>query len=216
MKNRTTLRRVFSLFAFILIVWGFYRFLFRFPETVEELIFKPIIWLGATFWVVKKLERKPLSSLGFSSKNLFKSIYLGLFLGVIFAVEGLLTNFLKYGNFSFIQLTYSQTAFLGAVGLSFATAISEETTFRGYIFNRLSKVWKNEWWANVISTICFALVHLPITIFVLHYSLIEILIYVFLVALFGFGSAFLFARTGNIISSILMHVFWSWPIILFR
>lgn len=216
MKDKLVLRRVFGLFAFILIVWGFYRFLFRFPETVEELILKPIIWLGATFWVVKRLEKKPLSSLGFTSKNLFKSVYLGLFLGAIFALEGLLTNWLKYGNFSFIQLPYTQAAFLGAVGLSFATAVSEETAFRGYIFNRLFKVWKNEWWANIVSTACFALVHLPITIFVLHYSLIEILIYVFLIGLFGFGSAFVFARTDNLISSILMHVFWSWPIVLFR
>ncbi len=216
MKGKTTLHRVFSLFAFILIVWGFYRFLFRFPETVEELVLKPIIWLGAIFWVVKKLEKKPLSSLGFSGKNLFKSLYLGIFLGAVFAAEGLLTNYLKYGNFSFIELSYSQAVFLGAIGLSFATAISEETVFRGYIFNRLFKIWGDEWLANLVSTFCFALIHLPITIFVLHYSLVEILIYLFLVSLFGFGSAFVFARTGNIISSVLLHVFWAWPIILFR
>jgi membrane protease YdiL (CAAX protease family) len=216
MKEKLALRRVFSLFALILVVWGFYRFLFRFPETVEELVLKPIIWLGATFWIVKKLEKKSLASLGFTSKNLFKSIYLGLLFGAVFTIEGLFTNYLKYGNFSFIQLSYTQAAFLGAIGLSFATAVSEETAFRGYIFNRLWKTLKNEWYANILSTAGFALVHLPITIFVLHYSLDEVLVYLLLVSFFGFGSAFIFARTGNILSSILMHVFWSWPIVLFR
>ncbi len=137
-------------------------------------------------------------------------------LGAVFAVEGLLTNYLKYGDFSFIKLTYTQAAFLGAVGLSFATAISEETVFRGYIFNRLYKIWQNEWLANLVSTFCFALIHLPITIFVLRYSPVEILIYLFLVGIFSFGSGFVFARTGNIASSIIMHVLWAWPIVLFR
>lgn len=216
MKEKQALRRVFALFAFILVVWGFYRFLFRFPETVEELILKPIIWLGAVFWVVRKLEKKPLTSLGITSKNLFKSIYWGLFLGAIFALEGLLTNYLKYGNFSFVELAFSRAAFLGAIGLSLATAISEETVFRGYIFNRLHRILKNEWQANLLSAVGFALVHLPITIFVLRYSPDEILVYLWLVSLFGLGSAFVFARTGNLLSSILMHVFWSWPIVLFR
>jgi membrane protease YdiL (CAAX protease family) len=216
MKEKLALHRVFSLFAFILIIWGFYRFLFRFPETIEELVLKPLIWLGATFWVVKKLEKKPLASLGFSGKNLFKSLYWGIFLGAVFAVEGLFTNYLKYGNFSFIRLDYTQATFLGAVGLSLVTAVSEETVFRGYIFNRLNQILKNEWSANVLSTFSFALIHLPITIFVLHYSLDEMAAYLLLVSFFGFGSAFVFARTGNIASSILMHVFWAWPIVLFR
>jgi membrane protease YdiL (CAAX protease family) len=40
--------------------------------------------------------------------------------------------------------------------------------------------------------------------------------YLFITAIFGFGSAFLFAKTGNVASSILLHVLWEWPIILFR
>jgi membrane protease YdiL (CAAX protease family) len=30
------------------------------------------------------------------------------------------------------------------------------------------------------------------------------------------GSAFIFSRTKNIWGSILLHVLWAWPIILFR
>jgi len=40
--------------------------------------------------------------------------------------------------------------------------------------------------------------------------------YLFLVFVFGLGASFVFSRTGNLASSILLHVFWSWPIILFR
>jgi len=40
--------------------------------------------------------------------------------------------------------------------------------------------------------------------------------YFLLTTLFGIGSAFVFARTRNVFSSILLHVLWEWPIILFR
>lgn len=217
MKEKLLLaRRVFELYAFIFVVWGCYRFLFRLPEEVEEIVLKPIIWLGPTIYFVYK-EKEKLASIGWSTKNLFKSLYLGIGLGLIFALEGLATHAVKYQGFQFIKLPYPTiSVFLAALALSFVTAVSEETTFRGYIFNRLWQVLRNEWAANGIVSVLFSLIHLPMTIFVLHYNPIQLLIYLFLVFLSSLGSGFLFARTGTIVASILLHVFWSWPIILFR
>jgi membrane protease YdiL (CAAX protease family) len=42
------------------------------------------------------------------------------------------------------------------------------------------------------------------------------LVYLLLTTLFGVGSAFIYARTKNVFSSIFLHVLWEWPIILFR
>ena len=38
------------LVTYLLVVWGFYRFLFKMPEEVEELLIKPIIWLLPVFF----------------------------------------------------------------------------------------------------------------------------------------------------------------------
>lgn len=210
-------KHVFSLFCFIFVVWAIYRY---FPEILpvwmEELILKPIVWLIPTFWVVRKIERQPLSSLGFTKKNLFSSLYWGIGLGMVFALEGLMTNILKYEGLRISPAQYSPLPFLGAIFLSFATALSEETVFRGYIFNRLSLIWKNGWLANFVASFLFTVIHLPVGVFVLGYTPAVMLVYLFLVFVFGVGSGFVFARTGNIVSSILLHVFWSWPIILFR
>ncbi|MFZ5365900.1 MAG: CPBP family intramembrane glutamic endopeptidase [Patescibacteria group bacterium] len=215
MKEKT-LKYVIQLYVFIFLIWGFYRYLFRLPEEIAELVLKPLIWLGPVFYLVYK-EKGSLSSIGWSTKNLFKSLYLGIFFGIIFAIEGLLTHTLKYGGISFVKLAYtSLPVFLAALGVSLGTAISEETAFRGYIFNRLWLVLKNEWIANLISSFSWVLVHLPITIFVLHYTPVQIFTYLFLTFIFGVGSAFVFARTGTIVASVLLHVFWGWPIILFR
>lgn len=216
-RERLSVRRVFSLFCFIFAFWSLYRY---FPEILplwfEELILKPLIWLLPTFWLVHKIEKEKLASLGLTKKNLFKALYWGIGLGIIFAAEGLLTNIIKYRGLHLPEVNYSFLGLIGILLLSFATAVSEEIVFRGYIFTRLWRIWGNEWLANLISAFLFALIHLPIGLFVLSYTPMVMMIYLFFVFVYGFGAAFVFARSENLASSILMHVFWSWPIILFR
>jgi len=216
-NKKLSLKHVFALFSYIFVVWSIYRY---FPEIlpvwVEEVILKPLVWLIPIFLLVKKTEKLPLASLGITKVNLFPSLYWGIGLGVVFSLEGLLTNTLKYGGLSLEVFQYTPASFLGAVLLSFATAFSEEIFFRGYIFSRLWIIWKKEFLANLVSSLLFVLIHLPIGVFVLGYTPAVMLVFLFLVFIYGIGSAFVFARTGNIISSILLHVLWSWPIVLFK
>lgn len=216
-QEQLSVKHVFSLFCFIFAFWSLYRYFPEIlPEWVEEAILKPIIWLLPTFWLVRKIEKEKFASLGLTKKNIFPALYWGIGLGVIFAGEGLITNIIKYRGLQLPQLDYSFLGFLGIFLVSFITAFSEELVFRGYIFTRLWRIWKSEWLANFVSAFLFTLIHLPIGIFVLSYSPTIMTAYLFFVFVYGFGSAFVFARSENIISSILMHVFWSWPIILFR
>ncbi len=216
-KQKLSLKHIFALFSFIFILWSFYRYLPQvLPLWAEELILKPVIWLLPTFWLLKKVEKGGFSSLGFNKQNLFPSIYWGVGLGLVFAFEGLITNIFKYKGLHLVALDYSPWFFVGLLSLSLVTAFSEELVFRGYIFNRLWQVWDKEWLANIVSSLLFVGIHLPIGVFVLGYTPMVMVAYLFFVFIFGFGSAFVFARTRNLISSILLHIFWAWPIILFR
>ncbi|MCX6725976.1 MAG: type II CAAX endopeptidase family protein [Candidatus Shapirobacteria bacterium] len=215
--QKLSIKHVLALFSIIFVFWSFYRYLPQvLPLWAEELILKPLFWLIPTFWLVRKIEKQPFSSLGFNSQKLFPSIYWGIGLGLVFAFEGLLTNIFKYKGLNLISFDYSPFKFLGLFVLSLITAFSEETVFRGYIFNRLWRIWKNEWVANLVSSVLFTLIHLPIGLFVLNYNLLVMSAYLFFVFIFAFGSAFVFGRTKNIIASILLHLFWAWPIVLFR
>jgi membrane protease YdiL (CAAX protease family) len=153
--------------------------------------------------------------LGVTLRNIFPSIYLSISLGIAFAIEGLLINFLKYNRFEF-EANIGDSPFLIILGLSFVTAISEEVVFRGYIFNRLLEIIKKEWTANIISSLIWGLIHLPITLFWWKMDIGSSMGYIILITIFGMGSAFVFARTRNVFSSILLHVLWGWPILLFR
>lgn len=213
-KKEIAIKHSTALVVYLLIVWGFYRMLFKLPEEVEELVIKPVIWLLPVFYLLGK-EKLGLSSLGINSKNLFSSLYLSLILGVVFTIEGVIINFIKYQGADF-SANLGSDPFLLALALSFATAISEEVTFRGYIFNRVWYALGSAWKANLIVSFFWALIHVPIAIFWWKLDLLETLGLLILTTIFGIGSSFVFMKTQNIASSILLHVFWEWPIILFR
>ena len=201
--------------AYLLVIWGFYRFLFELPSEIEELVIKPVVWLLPVLYFVYNKEKLNIASLGFTLKNLFPSVYMAIGLGAVFVMEGVLTNFLKYGGLHF-GANIGNLPLMTSLGLSFATAFTEETAFRGYVFTRIWSATKNEWSANLITSGLWTLIHVPIAFFVWKLNLAAALTYLMLTAIYGIGAAFVFGKTRNILSPILLHVLWEWPIILFR
>ncbi len=213
-KKEVAIKHITILATYLLIVWGFYRFLFKLPEEIEELIIKPLVWLLPVFYLLRK-EKVGLSSIGVTTKRLFPSIYLSLVLGVVFALEGFLINLIKYQGVDF-SANIGRNPIFPALIISLSTAISEELTFRGYIFGRIWKVTGNELGANLLTSFLWALVHVPVAIFWWELDLMGTLGFLTLTTIFGIGSAILYARTKNVFASVLLHVFWEWPVILFR
>ncbi|MEK7113104.1 MAG: CPBP family intramembrane glutamic endopeptidase, partial [Patescibacteria group bacterium] len=181
-KKEIALKNATTLAAYLLIVWGFYRFLFKLPEEIEELAIKPIVWLLPVFYLLRK-EKTNLSSLGITTKNLFPAIYFALGLGAFFVIEALIINFVKHGGLNF-NANIGEKVLLASLGLSFATAISEEVSFRGYLFNRVWYALGSEWTANIVTSLVWAIIHVPITIFVWKLDLAAALTYLFLTTLF--------------------------------
>src|SRR3989337_1441252 len=93
-KKEVVIKHTAILSAYLLVFWGFYRFLFKLPEEIEELLLKPVFYLLGQ-------EKKGISSLGFTLKNIFPAVYFAAFLGVVFAVEGIVINFIKYQGINF-------------------------------------------------------------------------------------------------------------------
>ena len=214
MQKVNKLKHCTIYFSYLFVVWGFYRLLLEFPENIEELAIKPLLWLIPLIYFLK-VEKASIASLGITFERLFPSIYLSLGLGVIFAFEGIIANYFKYGSLNF-GANIGNQVLTEALGITFVTAITEEIAFRGYLFNRLWEVIKNEWSANIITGVGWTIMHFPIAFFNWKLDSLSLITYLALVFIFSLGSAFLFARTRNIFSSIFLHVLWQWPIILFR
>ena len=214
MARTKIIKHVILYSSYLLVIWSAYRIIFNLSDQLEELFIKPILWLVPVFFLTYK-EKLSISSLGITFKNLFPSIYISLGLGAIFVFEAVLTNYSKYGHLNFAA-NIGDLPILASLGISFATSFSEEIVFRGYVFGRLWHVLKDEWAANIASSLIWTVVHIPIAFFVWKLGLMSGVLYLALTAIFGIGSAFVFGRTKNILGSILLHVLWEWPIILFR
>ena len=155
-----SLKHAISLYAYLFVVWGFYRLLFfQLPETVEVLFLKPILWLLPTFFLIKK-DKLSCKDIGLTWENLFPTIYFTLGLGTLFVVVALAANYLKYDSFQFTA-NLGQTPFFLSFLLSFITAFSEEIVFRGYIFTRFWQVLGSERTANIIVSLGWVIIHIP-------------------------------------------------------
>jgi len=205
------------IFWFLLVIfWGTYRYFIRLPEELDELIIKPIVWIGGVFYIVLFLEKRSLSSIGWTTYKFFENLYLGWGIGAFFALEGMFVNAIKYRGLLFFPMGLTAFDLTRILALSLATGLSEETVFRGYIFSRFSESLKNEWLANILSSLMFSITHLPIALFVLQYNISMLISYEIMLFVLGLANGFIFARRKSIVAPTISHALWNLAVVLFR
>ncbi len=184
------LRRLAVYFVYLLFFWGGFRFFVRLPEVIDELWFKPLIWLVPLFWW--RLSMKKVRNL-FEGETL-PAIGYGLLGGAIY-----------FGLLRFLAgLSFSLS--LDQWGIALVTAIVEEITFSGVILSVLLAETKREGVSLALTGLAFALVHLPINIFVRQLPIVP-LVGAFLLAFFvALINGFLRLRSNNVLSAIIAHL----------
>lgn len=203
----------------IFIVWAFYRASFLLPESIDEFVIKPLIFVMPVLFLTWIWENKPLKDLGLSFKaaGFLTDLYLGVVLGILLAVEGLMANYFKYGKFSFMPIDALFSA--GGIGLflllNLATSFSEEVFARGYLFNRLYKATGEQFAAAVTSSVLFTLIHVPIMFTRLHLTGNALIFYPLSIFAMGMVNSYIFSLRGNLALPILIHTFWNMTISLY-
>ena len=212
-------RQVFLVWFLIFLAWAFYRAKFILPEALDELIIKPLIFVVPVLFIVWIKENKPLKNLGlvFRPKAFMVDLYIGVVLGILLAVEGLFANYLKYGRFSFGPI--ESVLLAGGIGtfllLNLVTSFSEEVFARGFLYNRLYKATREQFASAVVSSILFALIHLPIMFTRLHLTGNALLFYPLSIFTMGMVNSYLFSLRGSLVLPILVHTFWNMTISLY-
>lgn len=220
MKKKTSAIKpswnVYQVWGLILLVWALYRYYIRLPEWADEFIFKPLIFVVPLAWFVLRYERRPLESLGLTTKNLFKSIYVGLGFGFLFALEGLLVNYFKYGKITINPIAaFEQYGIVLLLILSLATSYSEELLSRGFVFTRIYEERKNLWVAAILSTLMFVAIHVPVLVTSLKLTGATLVVFFVTDFLLGLVNSFLYFNTGSLVTPILVHLFWNMTVALY-
>lgn len=212
-------RQVYIVWFIIFILWVLFRANFYFPEWIDELIVKPLIFVVPVLAVVWVWENRSLKELGLSTnwKNLFLDLYIAVVLGVLFAIEGLLSNYIKYGQFSFAPIAsaklYQSIEYFLLINL--VTSVSEEILGRGFLYNRLFKISKHQLWAAVVSSFLFLLLHIPIMFTRIHLTGSALVMYPLSIMIMGITNSYLFTLRRSLVLPILLHTFWNMTVALY-
>lgn len=207
---------IFRTWAWILLIWSVYRYFFHLPEYIDEIIFKPLVFIVPVFFYVLKIEKRPLSSIGLTMENFFPSLYAGLGIGFLFALEGLAANMVKYGTLTINPIeVFKEYGFL-LLAVSLATAFSEELLGRGFLFSRFYEKTKgNLIYASCYSTAMFMALHVPILLTSLKFQGVTLVMFFATSIAISFANAILFRYTKSLLGPVLVHLFWNMTVALY-
>jgi membrane protease YdiL (CAAX protease family) len=212
-------RQLFLVWFVIFLVWAFYRAYFSLPEVVDEFIAKPLIFVGPVVYLVLFREKKGIGELGFraSPRNIMLDIYIGIILGILFAMQGLLANYVKYGTLAFAipEAVKGSGGILLFLLINTATSVTEEILGRGFLYNRLFRTSGNQMGSALIGSILFLLLHLPIVLTRLHLMGTSLLVYPISILILGITNSYLFTLRGSLTLPILVHTFWNMTVALY-
>jgi membrane protease YdiL (CAAX protease family) len=207
---------IFQFWAWQLLVWGLYRYFFKLPETLDEFVVKPLIFVLPVVWFVLKVEKRKLGSIGLTKRNFLRSVLIGFGFGLLFAGEAIFANVMKYG---YLKLSPIQS--VAAYGipmmvvLSFATAFSEELLSRGFFFSRLFENSKNLIHAVIMSTLLFVAFHIPILLTSLKFQGMTLILFFVTSFVLGMTNSLIFNRTKSLAGPVLIHLFWNLTVSVF-
>jgi membrane protease YdiL (CAAX protease family) len=197
-------RQVFKYYAYLLVVWGLFRFLFKFPELIEELWFKPVIWLLPLLLIVVQQRKR----LNFFKGPMLPTLLWGTGVGAAFWLILALIQLSRSG-FAGLVIDWQDPAWLDFAGISLVTAITEELTFSGFIYQKFSGIMGKKFWTPLLLTSgLFALLHIPIGLFLYQYGFYQMFFFLLLVLTVQLGNLYVMSQTRNVLGPILSHWFW--------
>lgn len=217
-KQISKTQSVLNLWAIILIIWSVYRAKLTLPEWFDEFLAKPLVFILPVYYFIKKVEKRDfLQSIWLLPQNIFKDIYIGIFIGFVFFLSGVLSHYLREGSLSFEKSVFRSLSypFILTFLITLATAISEEILSRGFVLKRLYEESKNIFSSVFISSILFFILHIPILFTNLKLTGNLLLTVMITNLILGLTNSFIFLERRSLILPILIHAFYNLTIILY-
>lgn len=166
---------------------------------ISEAIMLVSVFLSA--WIVLWLRKRPLTGLGLSLKGHEKDLFAGMLFAAMLYAVGFGISLLS-GTVEVTGVNFQPASLLLTFAFFLLVAIAEELAVRGFILGRMLDGGVNKYWALVLSSLLFSLMH----IFNPNFAFLPFL-NIFLAGLL-LGASYLFTR--NLCFPITLHWFWNW------
>lgn len=215
--KKSLTQKTLNVWAIVLILWSIYRAKFKtdLPPWFDEFIAKPVVFILPLFYYIKKFEQgKFLEGIDLKFKNIKKDLVIGVSIGMVFFVSGIVGNIYKSQSLFNFSLVLS-TTFLFQVGLSLATAFSEEALSRGFVLKRLYQDSRNIFSSAFLASILFFFLHVPILFTsdkIIGYLLLRVM---FTDLILSLTVSFIYLERKSIVVPILIHTFYNLSLFLF-
>jgi len=189
-------KNIFLTFFIVGSLWFLYRKTVYSTDIIDELIFKPLIFLTPLFILFSrhKIKASSLNLKKPSEKIIILSVLVGLGLSLLQIVPLIL----RHHNF------HIPPNFLPLIIATVGTAVIEEIFFRGFLLEQLTRHF-SKYSANVLSSFLFSLIHIPIIIFVNHTSGVDFLIALYIIFASSILYGILYLKNKTLWSPIIAH-----------
>ncbi len=176
---------------YLLLVWGGFRYWVSLPDAIEELWFKPLIWLVPLFWWKMSLGGNPKMFKG----GMARSILWGSAVAVFYF--GLIAGLRGWQN---VQISWM------VVFVSIATVITEELALSGFVLGYLDGFDKNKVKNLLMVAVMTMVLRVPIVLLV--YKLEGLVFWGMLVMAGSVAlvNGWLRQKTDNVISSMVARL----------
>ena len=184
------MRRLWFYYVYLLLIWGSFRYFVRLPEVIEELWFKPVLWLVPLFW----WNLAPREKIVMFGRRWGKSLLIGVIVGFIYYL------ILKFKNISSFQVN------LDLIGVALATSVTEELTFSGFVAGYLEKISQGNWKNLLIVGFMAAVIRIPLLLFVYSASISEMFGVILVAFAVGLINSWIRIKSGNVIGAIVARL----------
>lgn len=205
-KNRTILRDILLLYFVIFALWTGYRFFFSFPESFDEFVAKPLLWLLPLVFLRKDFIKNTVKTIKI---NISQNIIMGLFVGIIYFLLYTFLNSFRNGLPTFNPLHYSYKQIYLQLIIAISTGLIEEIVFRRYFLEESLAIFNDRIYANLFVTLLFSLIHLPVIIFVYKQSFAEAITYLSILSISGFIYGLVYLHKRSLTASTVTHAVWN-------
>ncbi len=214
-KNPSTLQRVLNIWAIVLIIWSIYRTKLMLPEWFDEIIAKPLVFILPVYYSITRYEQKPFfQQIWLKRKTIVTDTTTGLLVGLIFLVAAFFSNYVRFGDLSFVENVFKTNLLLAGI-LTIFTAVSEEILSRGFILKRLYEDSSNMYSASFIASTLFLVLHIPILFTIPNLSGSLLLLFLGTDFILSLVNSFIFLDRKSLLAPILIHAMYNFAILFY-